>query len=156
MSEIVRSGLSFRRVMLPKDEAIQLFHHKGETYKVELIEGFNTEDISLYSQGEFIDLCLGPHVPNSGFIKAFKLTRVSGAYWRGKEHNRLLQRICGTAFASEEALEHYLRLRQDENKRDHPRLGRDSQMGRRRDYVTNVLSFEEFMEGANEKVRRHS
>jgi threonyl-tRNA synthetase len=116
MSEIVRSGLAFRRVMLPKDEAIQLFYHKGETYKIELIKGFNDQDISLYSQGEFIDLCLGPHVPDSGFIKAFKLTRVAGVYWRGDERNPMLQRICGTAFASEEALEQYLRLRKSKER----------------------------------------
>jgi threonyl-tRNA synthetase len=124
MSEIVRSGLAFRRVMLPKDEAIQLFHHKGEIYKIELIKGFNGQDISLYSQGEFIDLCLGPHVPDSGFIKAFKLTRVSGVYWRGDERNPMLQRICGTAFASEEAMEQYLRFSKRQQGESSTILGR--------------------------------
>lgn len=118
MSEIVRSKLPFRRMVLSKDDAIQLFHHKGETYKVELIKGVNEDDISLYSQGEFTDPCPGPHVPSSGFIKAFKLTRVGGAYWRGDERNPMLQRICGTAFASKEALEHYLRLREAAKERD--------------------------------------
>jgi threonyl-tRNA synthetase len=126
MSEIVRSGLVFRRVMLPKDEAIQLFHHKGETYKIELIKGFDGQDISLYSQGEFIDPCLGPHVPDSGFIKAFKLTRVAGVHWRGDERCSLLQRICGTAFASKEALEQYLRLRKRQKRESSAIPGRQA------------------------------
>jgi threonyl-tRNA synthetase len=163
MSEIVRSGLSFRRVVLPKDEAIQLFHHKGEPYKVELIRAFKARDISLYSQGEFIDLCLGPHVPNSGFIRAFKLIKVSGAYWCDDERNPMLQRICGTAFASEEALEQYLSPRKEEKEKDRARLGRDKEIGtrnvgvaRRRDGATNVVSLEEFMSRTNEEVRGRS
>lgn len=118
MSEIVRSRLPFRRMVLSKDEAIQLFHHKGESYKVELIKGVNADDISLYTQGEFTDLCPGPHVPNSGYIRAFKLTKVTGAYWRGDKRNPMLQRICGTAFASEEALEHYMSLREAAEERN--------------------------------------
>lgn len=163
MSEIVRSGLSFRRVVLPKDEAIQLFHHKGEPYKVELLKGFKATDISLYSQGEFIDVCLGPHVPNSGFIKAFKLTKVSGAHWLGDERNPMLQRICGTALSSQEALENCLRPRKDETKSDRRMLGGDKEtgtqnfeVGRPRDGITNVLPLEEFTSRANEKIRTRS
>ncbi len=163
MSEIVRSGLSFRRVVLPKEEAIQLFHHKGEPYKVELLESFKSQDVSLYSQGEFIDVCLGPHVPNSGFIKAFKLTKVSGAYWRGDERNPMLQRICGTAFPSGDALENYLHLRRAEMKSDrrmpegNKAAGtRNIEAGNPGDEITNVVSLEEFVSRANEEVGTRS
>ena len=163
MSEIVRSRLPFRRMVLPKDEAIQLFLHKGETYKVELIKGFNADDISLYSQGEFTDVCLGPHVPNSGFIKAFKLIKVTGTYWRGDVRNPMLQRICGTAFASEEDLEHRLRLLEEAKQTDRRRLGGAKKItGRtlavrdRRDDATGALSLEEFMSRTREEVDRRA
>ncbi len=163
MSEIVRSKLPFRRMVLPKDEAIQHFLHKGETYKVELIKGFNADDISLYSQGEFTDLCLGPHVPNSGFIKAFKLIKVTGTYWRGDERNPMLQRICGTAFASEEALAQRLRLREEAKQTDRRRLGGVKEItGRtlavrdRGDDATGVLSPEESMSRNREEVDRRA
>ena len=125
MNEIVKSKLPFRRIMMPKEEAIRFFLQKGETYKVELIGGIDDSDVSLYSQGEFTDLCRGPHVPDSGFIKAFKLTKVAGAYWRGDERNRMLQRIYGTAFSSKEDLKNYLHLIEEAKKRDHRKLGRE-------------------------------
>jgi threonyl-tRNA synthetase len=163
MTEIARSRLPFRRMVLPKDEAIQLFLHKGETYKVELIKRFDADEISLYSQGEFIDLCLGPHVPNSGFIKAFKLIKVTGTYWRGDERNPMLQRICGTAFASEEALEHRLRLREEAKQTDRRRLGGTKEItGRtlavcdRGDDATGALSLEEFMSRTRKEVDRRA
>jgi len=163
MSEIVRSRLPFRRMVLPKEEAIQLFLHKGETYKVELIKGLNADDISLYSQGEFTDVCLGPHVPNSGFIRAFKLIKVTGTYWRGDVRNPMLQRICGTAFASKEALEHRLRLLEEAKQTDRRRLGGAKKItGRtlavrdRRDDATGALSLEEFMSRTREEVDRRA
>jgi threonyl-tRNA synthetase len=163
MSEIVRSRLPFRRMVLPKDEAIQLFLHKGETYKVELIKGFNVDDICLYSQGEFTDLCLGPHVPNSGFIRAFKLIKVTGTYWRGDERNPMLQRICGTAFPSEQSLKFRLKLQEEAKQTDRRRLGGAKEItGRtvavrdRGDDATGALSLEEFMSRTREEVDRRA
>jgi len=125
MKEIVKSRLPFRRMVLPKDQAIQYFREKGEDYKVELIEGLEGSDVSLYSQGEFTDLCRGPHIPHTGFVKAFKLTKVAGAYWRGDEHNPMLQRIYGTAFPTKEELKTYLEVLEEAKKRDHRKLGRE-------------------------------
>ncbi len=125
MREIVRSKLPFRRMVLPKEEAIQFFREKGETYKIELLNGIEADEVSLYSQGGFTDLCRGPHIPDSGFIKAFKLTKVAGAYWRGDERNPMLQRIYGTAFPSQEALKHYLHVLEEAKRRDHRKLGKE-------------------------------
>jgi len=125
MKEIVKGKLPFRRSLVPKEEAIRFFRQKGETYKVELIEAIEDSEVSLYSQGDFTDLCRGPHVPNSGFIKAFKLTKVAGAYWRGDERNPMLQRIYGTAFPSKEDLNNYLHLIEEAKKRDHRKLGKE-------------------------------
>ncbi len=124
MYEIVKSELPFRRMVMPKEQATQFFEEIGETYKIELIEGVEDESVSLYSQGEFTDLCRGPHIPHSGFIKAFKLTKVAGAYWRGDERNPMLQRIYGTAFPSQEDLDRYLHLLEEAKKRDHRKLGK--------------------------------
>ncbi|MGB9615912.1 MAG: threonine--tRNA ligase [Desulfomonilaceae bacterium] len=125
MKEIVKSRLPFRRMVLPKDQAIQYFREKGEDYKVELIEGLEGSEVTLYSQGEFTDLCRGPHIPHTGFVKAFKLTKVAGAYWRGDEHNPMLQRIYGTAFPTKEELKKYLEVLEEAKKRDHRKLGRE-------------------------------
>jgi len=125
MREIIKSRLPFRRMVLPKDEAIQFFTARSETYKVELINGVADDDVSLYSQGEFTDLCRGPHIPHSGFIKAFKLMKVAGAYWRGDERNPMLQRIYGTAFPSKEDLSYYLHVLEEAKKRDHRKLGKE-------------------------------
>jgi len=125
MMEIIKSCLPFRRIILPRDEAIQYFREKGEDYKVELIEALDDPEVSLYSQGAFTDLCRGPHVPHSGFIKAFKLTKVAGAYWRGDERNPMLQRIYGTAFPSKDRLKSHLALIEEAKKRDHRKLGRE-------------------------------
>ena len=125
MREIVKSKLPFRRMELPKDEATRFFEEKGEKYKLELIDGVEQPDVSLYSQGEFTDLCRGPHIPHSGFIKAFKLTKVAGAYWRGDERNQMLQRIYGTAFPSKQDLKTHLDLIEEAKKRDHRKLGRE-------------------------------
>lgn len=125
MQEIVKSRLAFRRIVLPRDEAIRFFQEKGENYKVELIQGIDSPDVSLYSQGEFTDLCRGPHVPDSGLIRAFKLMKVAGAYWRGDERNPMLQRIYGTAFPSKDELKHHLHLIEEAKKRDHRKIGRE-------------------------------
>ncbi len=125
MREIVKSKLPFRRMVLPKEEAIQFFREKGEPYKIELLNEIEADEVSLYSQGGFTDLCRGPHIPDSGFIKAFKLTKVAGAYWRGDERNPMLQRIYGTAFPSQEALKNHLHLIEEAKRRDHRKLGKE-------------------------------
>ncbi len=125
MKEIVKSRLPFRRKVMSRDAAIRYFEETGETYKVELIKEINSDEVSLYSQGEFTDLCRGPHIPNSGFVRAFKLMKVAGAYWRGDERNRMLQRIYGTAFPSKEKLKRHLELIEEAKKRDHRKLGKE-------------------------------
>ncbi|NLI31328.1 MAG: threonine--tRNA ligase, partial [Deltaproteobacteria bacterium] len=125
MAEIAAQRLEFHRKEMPREKAMQLFSERGEQYKVELMEGFEDPFVSFYEQGEFIDLCRGPHIPHTGFLKAFKLTSVAGAYWRGDERNRMLQRIYGTAFADRDALKKYLKFLEEAQKRDHRRLGKD-------------------------------
>ncbi len=126
MREIVARDLPLRRQELGKPEAIALFKARNEKYKVELIEDLpESEVISLYHQGDFVDFCRGPHLPSTGGLKAFKLLSVAGAYWRGDERNPMLQRIYGTAFPDQAQLDEFVRLRQEAEKRDHRRLGRD-------------------------------
>ncbi|MFH1117013.1 MAG: threonine--tRNA ligase [Pseudomonadota bacterium] len=125
MNEIVKSRLAFRRIEMPREEAVRFFEEKGEKYKVELISGVDQAEVSLYSQGEFTDFCRGPHIPHAGFIKAFKLTKVAGAYWRGDERNPMLQRIYGTAFPSKKDLKSHLDLIEEAKKRDHRKLGKE-------------------------------
>ena len=108
MREIASQKLPFSRRDVPREEAIGFFSGLGEKYKVELLEEFTDPVVSFYQQGDFIDLCRGPHIPHSGFLKAFKLTSVAGAYWRGDERNPMLQRIYGTAFFDAESLKKYL------------------------------------------------
>jgi threonyl-tRNA synthetase len=125
MMEIVKGELPFRRIVMPRNEAIGFFQEKNETYKVELLHQIDSEDVSLYAQGGFTDLCRGPHIPDTGYIRAFKLTKLAGAYWRGDERNPMLQRVYGTAFASWEDLKHYLHVLEEAKKRDHRKLGRE-------------------------------
>ena len=125
MQELAKANLKITREELPRAEAIELFRKMGEDYKVEIIEGINEETVSLYRQGDWVDLCRGPHVPSTGAIKAFKLTGVAGAYWRGDEHNEMLQRIYGTSWHSKDALNEHLRLLEEAKKRDHRRLGKE-------------------------------
>ncbi len=125
MSEIIRNNIPFGRAVLSKKDAIDFFRERDEDYKVEIIEDIEAETVTIYSQGEFTDLCRGPHVPSTGYIKAFKLTGIAGAYWRGDENNKMLQRIYGTAFAGRDALKKYLKLVEEAKKRDHRRLGKD-------------------------------
>ena len=106
---------------------MKLFEERGENYKVELINDLpeDVKEVSIYKQGNYIDLCRGPHIPSTGMIKAFKLLSVAGAYWRGNENNKMLQRIYGTGFATENELDDYLYLLEEAKKRDHRRLGRE-------------------------------
>ncbi len=128
MAELVARDLSFQREEIPKDEAIRLFEKEGEAYKVELLQGIDQDRVSLYRQGSFVDLCRGPHVPSTGFLQAFKLTGISGAYWRGDERLPMLQRIYGTAFPSKAELEEHLMLLEEAKRRDHRRLGRELEL----------------------------
>jgi threonyl-tRNA synthetase len=126
MREIAKRNLPIHRMELEKEEAIALFRERGEPYKVELIAEIpEGEKISAYRQGEFIDLCAGPHLPSTGSIKAFKLLSSGGAYWRGSEKNRMLQRIYGASFPRKEELEEHLKKLEEIKKRDHRRLGKD-------------------------------
>ncbi len=124
MQEIIDEDLDVRRFVLPKAEAIQLMKDRNEPYKVELIEELEDEMISLYRQGDFVDLCRGPHLPRTGMVEAFELLNVAGAYWRGDENNEMLQRVYATAFADKKELEEYLKQREEAKKRDHNKLGR--------------------------------
>ena len=124
--DIIHRDLSVSRREFSKKEAIEFFKSRGESYKVELIQGFpDGEPISAYTQGDFVDLCRGPHVPSTGQIKAFKLLSSAGAYWRGDERNPMLQRIYGTSFPSEEALQKHLSNLEEIKKRDHRKLGKE-------------------------------
>jgi threonyl-tRNA synthetase len=124
MAEISRKDFVVSRKTLPRDEAVRFFRSLGEVYKAEIIASIpSNEPISLYSQGDFIDLCRGPHVPSTGKLKVFKLMRVAGAYWRGDSKNEMLQRIYGTAWGSKEAQDAYLKMLEEAEKRDHRRLG---------------------------------
>ena len=125
MSELVKADLIIERTVLARDEAIQHFKQQGEAYKAEIIESIPAgEDISLYGQGDWADLCRGPHVPSTGHLKAFKLMKVAGAYWRGDSNNEMLQRIYGTAWADKKALKAYLHRVEEAEKRDHRRFGK--------------------------------
>ena len=127
MKEIVASDYPFVREEMPREKAVEIFRQKGEDYKVELINDLpaDVSIVSIYRDGDYIDLCRGPHIPSTGKIKAFKLLSVAGAYWRGDEKNKMLQRIYGTGFADRKQLEDYLTLLEEAKKRDHRRLGRE-------------------------------
>ena len=118
MKKIIEASLPFARSEMSKDKAVQLFTEKGETYKAEIISEINAPSVSLYQAGDFLDLCRGPHIPNTSCIKAFKLMSVAGAYWRGNEKNPMLSRIYGTAFADEKGLKAYLNQLEEAKKRD--------------------------------------
>ncbi len=128
MRELVAQNQKFVRAEEPRLQAIETFKAQGENYKVELLEEIPQETVSLYRQGNFIDLCRGPHLPATGYLKAFKLTTSSGAYWRGDERRPMLQRIYGTAFASPQALKQHLEFLEEAKRRDHRRLGRELEL----------------------------
>ncbi|MBE9574170.1 MAG: threonine--tRNA ligase, partial [Proteobacteria bacterium] len=125
MAEIIDKDLPFIRSEVPKSEALEFFKSQGEPYKLELIEDIAEDTVSLYRQGNFTDLCRGPHLPSTGRIKAFHLTTVAGAYWRGDERNPMLSRIYGVGFADEDSLAAHLKNLEEAKKRDHRRLGRE-------------------------------
>ena len=126
MKKIIKGNFPIERFTLPKAEAIALMQEYNEDYKVELIEDLpDGETISFYKQGNFTDLCRGPHLPSTGKIKAFKLTSIAGAYWRGDEHNKMLTRIYGTAFAKKEEMDAYFTMLEEAKKRDHLKVGRE-------------------------------
>jgi threonyl-tRNA synthetase len=124
MAEIAKKNFKVVRKEMPRDDAVRFFASQGEKYKAEIIASIpSSEGISLYEQGNFIDLCRGPHVPSTGKLKVFKLMRVAGAYWRGDSRNEMLQRIYGTAWAKKEDQDAYLKMLEESEKRDHRRLG---------------------------------
>ena len=126
MRELAENDHAVTRLELRRDEAVELFNEMNESYKVEIIEQIEGDDcISAYTQGDFTDLCRGPHIPLTGKIKYFKLLNTSGAYWRGNENNKMLQRIYGTAFSSKKALNKYLNFLEEAKKRDHRKLGKE-------------------------------
>ncbi|HYC48911.1 MAG TPA: threonine--tRNA ligase [Burkholderiales bacterium] len=125
MAELARKDIRVERTVMPRDEAVKFFRDMGERYKAEIIASIpEGDDISLYRQGDFVDLCRGPHVPSTGKLRVFKLMKVAGAYWRGDSRNEMLQRIYGTAWARKEDLESYLHRLDEAEKRDHRKLGR--------------------------------
>lgn len=125
MQDIVKENLPVKRELMSRDDAVAMFEQMGEKYKVEIIKGIpGDEQLSFYRQGDFIDLCRGPHVPNTGKFKAFKLTSVAGAYWRGDSNNEMLQRIHGTAWGDKKALTDYLFRLEEQQKRDHRKIGK--------------------------------
>ena len=129
MQEIIKQDLPVERSVMSRAEAITFFRDMGEEYKAEIIESIpSDEDLSLYKQGDFIDLCRGPHVPSTGKIPAVKLTKVAGAYWRGDSNNEMLQRIYGTAWENKKALKAYIRRIEEAEKRDHRKLGRQQDL----------------------------
>ncbi len=126
MAELVKKDIPLERIEMPRDEAVAYFKGIGEHYKAEIIESIPAgETISLYRQGDFTDLCRGPHVPSTGKLKVFKLMKVAGAYWRGDSKNEMLQRIYGTAWATKDAQDAYLKMLEEAEKRDHRRLGKE-------------------------------
>lgn len=124
MADIIKADLPFEKKVLSKKDALKLFREKGEDYKVELIEELKDEDISIYQQGDFVDLCRGPHISSTGKIKVFKLLSVAGAYWKGDERRPMLQRIYGISFTSKKELEEFLNRLKEAKRRDHRILGK--------------------------------
>jgi threonyl-tRNA synthetase len=140
MTELAAQDEPVTRRVLPRDEAVQYFKGLGEHYKAEIIGSIpQNEDVSLYREGSFEDLCRGPHVPSTGKLKFFKLMKVAGAYWRGDHRNEMLQRIYGTAWASKEELQQYLRMLEEAEKRDHRKLGRELDLFHIDDHAPGVV-----------------
>ncbi|HTW74734.1 MAG TPA: threonine--tRNA ligase [Steroidobacteraceae bacterium] len=126
MRELARADLAVERRVMPRDEAVRLFEGLGEHYKAQIIAAIPAQEpISLYGQGDWVDLCRGPHVPSTGKLRAFKLMKVAGAYWRGDSRNEMLQRIYGTAWADQKQLDEYLHRLEEAERRDHRRIGRE-------------------------------
>ena len=124
MMELARQKNAFVRTEVSKAEALRTFTEKGDEYKCELINDLEDGTITFYTNGAFTDLCRGPHLPSTGKIKAFRLTSIAGAYWRGDEHNKMLTRIYGTAFAKKDEMDAYFTMLEEAKKRDHTKLGK--------------------------------
>ncbi len=125
MAELAKKNNAYVRKPVAKEEAVKYFADKGDEYKLDLLQNLNDGEITFYTQGEFTDLCRGPHIPNTGFIKAIKLTNIAGAYWKGDERNKQLTRIYGVTFPSQKQLDEYLLLLEEAKKRDHRKLGKE-------------------------------
>jgi threonyl-tRNA synthetase len=125
MNELAKQNNSYTRKEVPKDEAVKYFRDKGDEYKLDLLSGLNDGEITFYSQGNFTDLCRGPHIPNTSFIKAIKLTSIAGAYWKGDEKNKMLTRLYGVTFPSQKELDEHLQMLEEAKKRDHRKLGKE-------------------------------
>ena len=126
MNNIINENLEFVRFEVSREEALKIMEENNESYKIELINDLpQGEKISLYRQGEYVDLCRGPHIPSTKYVKAYKLTSVNGAYWKGDEKNKMLQRIYGVAFKNKELLEKHLAKFKKLKKRDHRKLGKE-------------------------------
>lgn len=125
MNELAKKSSQYIRKEISKKDAIQYFTEKGDEYKLDLLQGLEDGNITFYTQGDFTDLCRGPHIPNTGFIKAVKLTNVSGAYWKGDEKNKMLTRVYGISFPNQKELDEYLQMLEEAKKRDHRKLGKE-------------------------------
>jgi threonyl-tRNA synthetase len=125
MNELAKKNNAYIRKEVPKAEAIKYFTDKGDEYKLDLLQNLNDGEITFYTQGDFTDLCRGPHIPNTGLIKAIKLTNIAGAYWKGDEKNKMLTRIYGVTFPSQKELDEYLQMLEEAKKRDHRKLGKE-------------------------------
>ena len=125
MNELAKQNNSFSRKEISKADAVRYFSEKGDEYKLDLLQGLADGEITFYTQGNFTDLCRGPHIPNTGFIKAIKLTNIAGAYWKGDEKNKQLTRIYGVTFPSQKELDEYLQMLEEAKKRDHRKLGKE-------------------------------
>lgn len=128
MAELAKNNSIYTRKEVNKQEAVKYFTEKGDEYKLELIEGLNDGEITFYTQGNFTDLCRGPHIPNTGFIKAVKLTSIAGAYWRGDEKRKMLTRVYGVTFPNQKELDEYILLLEEAKKRDHRKLGKELEL----------------------------
>lgn len=125
MNELAKKNSSYTRKQISKQEAIDYFTQKGDEYKLDLLSGLQDGEITFYTQGDFTDLCRGPHIPNTSFIKAIKLTSIAGAYWKGNEKNKMLTRVYGITFPSQKELDEYLLMLEEAKKRDHRKLGKE-------------------------------
>ena len=125
MNELAKKNSEYLRKEMPKEEALQYFTDKGDEYKLDLLSNLNDGEITFYTQGNFTDLCRGPHIPNTSFIKAIKLTSIAGAYWKGNENNKMLTRVYGITYPSQKELDEYLLMLEEAKKRDHRKLGKE-------------------------------
>jgi len=128
MAELAAKNSEYKRSEISKADAVKYFTEKGDEYKLDLIKDLNDGEITFYQQGNFTDLCRGPHIPNTGFIKAIKLTSIAGAYWRGDSNNKQLTRIYGITFPKQKDLEDYLNMLEEAKKRDHRKIGKEMEI----------------------------